>query len=87
MYSLALAGFFRFNELSNMKARPHRMARRPHQNNVPRSKTDIYREGNIVYIQRKGGVYCPVTFISHYMRSAGAENDTPNFLFHPCTGF
>ena len=37
----------------------------------------------MVYIQRTGGEYCPVTVLSHYLSSAAVEDDNPDFLFRP----
>ena len=47
------------------------------------SKTDIYREGKSVYIQRTGGEYCPVTVLLHYMGRANIGFDSSDFLFRP----
>ena len=40
---------------------------------IPRSKTDIYREGNIVYIDRLHNKYCPVNLVIRYIETAGID--------------
>ncbi len=83
MCSLGFAGFFRFNELRNIQADHIEW----HEDHiiimVPRSKTDIYREGQFVYIQRTGGDYCPVSVLSKYMGAASIRFDSSAFLFRP----
>ena len=59
--SLAFAGFFRYNALGNIA--PNHIEFHSHYIRifVPRSKTDVYREGNYVYISASGTPYCPVS--------------------------
>ena len=38
---------------------------------IPRSKTDVYREGKIVYINSLDSKYCPVNLVKKYMKAAG----------------
>ena len=80
---LAFAGFFRFNEVSNIQADPIEWHKDHIRIFVPRSKTDINREGKSVYIQRTGGEYCPVTVLLHYMGSANIGFNNSDFLFRP----
>ncbi len=83
MCSLGFAGFFRFNELRNIQA-DHIEWHEDHiRILVPRSKTDIYREGQFVYIQRTGGDYCPVSVLSKYMGAASIRFDSSAFPFRP----
>ena len=37
---------------------------------VPRSKTDLYSEGNYVYIGKLESKYCPVTILRKYIEGA-----------------
>ena len=48
--SLGFAGFFRFNELANIQPKHLTFCDGFVKIFVPRSKTDVYREGNYVYI-------------------------------------
>ena len=81
--SLGFAGFFRFNELSNIQANHIEWHEDHIRICVPRSKTDIYREGNSVYIQRTGGEYCPVTVLLQYMVTGSIGFHSPDLLFRP----
>ena len=38
---------------------------------ISRSKTDVYREGKIVYINSVDSKYCPVNLVKKYMKAAG----------------
>ena len=60
--TLGFAGSFRFSELSNILCK-HIVFLEDHINIfVPHSKTDVYREGNVVYIAKTLSKYCPVLF-------------------------
>ena len=73
MCSIGFAGFLRFDEFSSILAK-HLDFQRDHMAIlIPRSKTDIYREGNIVYIKRIKGRYCPVELTKRYLDKAGIE--------------
>ena len=65
--SLGFARFFRYDELSNfapvhLKFWPEFM-----RVFVPRARSDIYREGNYVYVKRLSNNYCPVALLERYM--------------------
>ena len=50
---------------------------------MPRSKTDVYREGNYVYISSSGTRYCPVSVLRKYMKFAGMDANSNLPLFRP----
>ncbi|XP_068707590.1 integrase/recombinase xerD homolog [Montipora foliosa] len=56
---LGFAGFLRFNELSNIQPKHLTFCGGFVKLFVPRSKTDVYREGNYVYIAKLEGKYLP----------------------------
>lgn len=62
---LGFAGFFRFNKLSNIQ-RNHIFF---HDGfiNLSICKTDVYREGNYVYISKLDSNNCSVAVLSRYM--------------------
>ena len=66
--SLAFAGFFRYNELCNIAPNHIKFHSQYIKIFVPRSKTDVYREGNYVYISASGTRYCPVGGSGRYSR-------------------
>ena len=50
---------------------------------MPRSKTDVYREGNYVYISASESQYCPVSVLRKYMNLAGIHDNSNLPLFRP----
>ena len=50
---------------------------------MPRSKTDVYREGNYVYISASESQYCPVSVLRKYMNLAGIHDNGNLPLFRP----
>ena len=50
---------------------------------VPRSKTDVYREGNIVYVNSVDSKYCPANLVKKYMTAAGISSESNLPLFRP----
>jgi len=79
--SIGFAGFLRYNELSNLKPEHIAFHKDFIKIFIPKSKTDIYREGNYVYISRTQTKYCPVLIIEKYMKVANVEvtSDLPLF--------
>ena len=80
--TLGFTGFFRFSELSNISCK-HIVFLEDHiKIFVPlHSKTDVYREGNFVYIAKTLSKYCPVSILLRYMREAKLtpKSDLPLF--------
>ena len=81
--SLAFAGFFRFNELCNIAPNHIEFHSQYIKIFVPRSKTDVYREGNYVYISASESQYCPVSVLRKYMNLAGIHDNSNLPLFRP----
>ena len=52
---------------------------------MPRSKTDVYREGNYVYIAKLENKYCPVAILRRYFEAANLELSSHLLLFRPLT--
>ena len=50
---------------------------------MPRSKTDVYREGNFVFISASGSKYCPVGVLQRYLDLSGIDLNSPLPLFRP----
>ena len=85
--SLGFAGFFRYDELSNIA--PAHLEFFPDHLRVfvPRAKNDIYREGNYVYIKRLTSVYCPVALLERYISMGNIELSGSVSLFRPVRFF
>ena len=83
--SLGFAGFFRFNELANIQPKHLTFCDGFVKIFVPRSKTDVYREGNYVYIAKLENKYCPVAILRRYIEAANLDLSSHLPLFRPLT--
>ena len=82
--SLAFAGFFRYDELCGNIVPEHIEFHSDYiRIFVPRSKTDVYREGNFVYISASGSKYCPVGVLRCYLDLSGIDLNSSLPLFRP----
>ena len=52
---------------------------------LPRCKTDIYREGNFIYIGASSSKYCPVGILRRYSNLSGTDSNSTLPLFTPLT--
>ena len=79
--AIGFAGFLRFDEL--IKIQPnHIIFHEEHiEILIPQSKTDVYREGNVVYITRSRTKYCPVDLLLRYMKEAKIDTKSSLPLF------
>ena len=83
IYTLGLAGFLRYNELCNILPSHLNFCDTCMTIFIPRSKTDVYREGNIVYINGADSKYCPVNLVKKYMKAASISFDSNLSFFRP----
>ena len=83
--ALGFAGFFRFNEIVNILPKHLELHDDFLKIFIPRSKTDVYREGNFVFIRKISGIYCPVNLILRYVNMAGVYLDSDLPLFRGLT--
>ena len=81
--SLAFAAFFRYNELCNIVPNHIEFYGAYIKIFVPQSKTDVYGEGNYVYISSSGTRYCLVSVLRKYMKFAGMDANSNLPLFRP----
>ena len=81
--SLGFARFLRFNELSNIQPKHLTFCNGFVKIFVPRSKTDVYREGDYVYIAKLEGKYCPVAILRRYIEAANLDLSSHLPLFKP----
>ena len=52
---------------------------------MPNSKTDVYREGNYVYIATLENTYCPAAILRRYIEAANLDLSSHLPLFRPLT--
>ena len=71
--SLAFAAFFRYDELCSIAPKHIEFHRDFKRIFVPRSKTDVYREGNYVFISASRSKYCPVGVLQRYLDLSGID--------------
>ena len=71
--TLGFAGYFRFNELANIQPNHLTFYDEFVKIFVPKSKTDVYREGNCVYVAKLRGNYCPVSILRRYIQAANLD--------------
>ena len=85
MCTLAFAGFFRHKELSDIEPKNIEFHTDFIKIFVPQSKTDIYREGNYVYISKTYTDSCPVSILQRYMKKAQIDPESDLKLFRQLT--
>ena len=71
--SLAFAGCFRYDELCSIAPKHIEFHSDYIRIFVPRSKTDVYREGNYVFISAFRSKYCPVVVLQRYLDLSGID--------------
>ena len=54
---------------------------------IPQSKTDVYREGNYVFIKRLANQCCPVSVLERYIQAAEIDPGSILHLFRPIRWF
>lgn len=83
--AIGFAGFFRFDELSRMAASHLEFKEDYLKIFVPKSKTDIYRDGMYVYVKRLESKYCPVALLERYLNVLDIDKDSDLPIFRAVT--
>ena len=78
---LGFSGFLRFNELSCIRPLDLSFEKDHLKIFIRKSKTDIYRKGNVVFIARTFSKYCPVALLERYMKLGGISLSSDLALF------
>ena len=81
--SLAFAGFLRYDDLCNIVPKHIEFHNDYIRIFLPPSKTDIYREGNYVYISASTSKYCPVGVLRRYLNLSGIDSNSNLPLIRP----
>ena len=81
--SLAFAGCFRYDELCNIVPKHIEFHSDYIRIFVPRSKTDVYSEGNFVFTSASRSKYCPVSVLQRFLDLSGIDLCSPLPLFRP----
>ena len=70
----AFAGFLRFNELGNLHCCDVNFCKDKYvELFIAKSKTDIYRNGNVVMLAKTGHITCPYTLLNRNIQAAGID--------------
>lgn len=84
MALLLFSGFLRYSEIAQLKIRDVAIFDSHLSLTIRKSKTDQYRKGNEVVIDRSNKVTCPVHNLERYMRLASINSDhSTHYLFRP----
>ena len=80
---LGYAGFFRFNELVQLRRCDFQFEDSFMRVFVHRSKTDVYRDGAWVVIAKTFKHTCPYLLVQRYFAAASFSADSEEFIFRP----
>ena len=70
----AYAGFLRFNELAYLRCCDVKFCDDKYvELFIAKSKTDIYRNGNVVILAKTGHITCPFSLLNRYVQAAGID--------------
>ena len=78
---LSFAGFFRFNELVNLRPLDIKIDDNMMRIHIVRSKTDQLRQGDEVIVARTNSATCPVAMLERYLARTKMAWDDQRFLF------
>ncbi len=78
---LSFAAFLRFDELANLRCSDVRVREDHVELRIRSSKTDQYRDGDLVPIARSGGKACTVAMLERYISLGGIQLDSEQYLF------
>ncbi|XP_052098129.1 sacsin-like [Mytilus californianus] len=78
---LSYAGFLRYSELSHLKAPNLRFYDSHVEITIVSSKTDVYRQGNLVVIAKTNSDLCPVAMLKRYLKAANISLSSDEFIF------
>ena len=85
--SIGYSVLLRYNELSNIRVHHIEMHEGYIKILIPQSKTDVYREGNYIFIKRPANQYCPVSVLERYIQVAEIDPGSNLHLFRPIRWF
>ena len=81
--TLGFAGFSRFNEIVSIQANHLIFMESCVKIFVPRSKIDVYLEGNYVFIAKSNSKYRPVHLLARYLKEAKIDPRCSLPIFRP----
>ena len=83
----AYAGFLRFNELAHLRCCDVRFCDDKYvELFIAKSKTDIYRNGNVVVLAETGNITCPFNLLSRYVQVGNIDLSSDLKFFRKSKG-
>ena len=78
----AFTGFLRFNKLANLRCCDVKFCKDKYvELFIAKSKTDIYRNGNVVLLAKTGHITCPYNLLNRYIQAAGIDCSSSLMFF------
>ena len=84
---LGFAGFFRFNEIAQLRRCDISFYSEYMTIFIEKSKTDMYRDGHHSFIAMTNTDLCPVMNLRHYIAKAQIPDESDEFIFRSMTFF
>ena len=83
IFVLGFYGLFRVNELLDIQASDIVVFDHHLEIKVRHSKTDQYRQANIVFISKSGGIACPHLLLARYLSAASIDLSSSAHILEP----
>lgn len=83
MMVVSFGGFLRFDELVNLRTSHIKFFDDYLELRLDKSKTDQYRDGNVVLLAKGSTVACPLLRLRQYLEKANISPNRDQFLFRP----
>ena len=87
LVNLSFCGFLRYSEASNIRRSEIDFQPSYMTIFIEKSKTDIYRNGNWIYIARGDSELCPVATLKRYLNMAKINENSEEFIFRSITSY
>jgi integrase len=81
MIVLCYSGFLRFDEVSNLRCNDIAFFAEHFSIQIRKSKTDVYRSGKEIVINKGSTSACPYNVLKRYLHISGQTTDSDHFLF------
>ena len=85
LIAVSFCGFLRYSEAANIRRSDIMFQKSYMKIFIEKSKTDIYRNGNWVYIARGESELCPLTILQNYLKLAKVNKYSEEYIFRSIT--
>ena len=82
---IGFSGFMRYSEISDLKRCDFKFQDTHMEIFIGKSKTDMYRDGQCVFIARTNSELCPVSLIRLWFQRANIKDDSEEYIFRALT--